>query len=287
MKNKIGFIVDSTFTLDADFITKYHVKVAKLAVLVNGEEVTEVTNKQIDKWLENGDKVTTSQPPVGVFAGFYDELIAEGCEKIAVFTLPSTLSGTYNGAVTAKKLISTPERDSDIVVIDSKTGSCGSAFIFKTFVEYLEAGMSFAEAVLKINDYTNHGKFMFIIDSLKTLKQNGRLGLIKYIVSKLLHLKPILSFKNNSLKLEKGAIVGYHRAKEYFLKTIEKYITAHPEKKIYVRIEAGNAREKGLDLEKTIKEQFPSVDTVYQGEISTIFQVHCGPGGIAMYVNAK
>lgn len=287
MKNKIGFVVDSTFSLDTDFITKYNVKVAKLSVLVNGEELEEINNKVIDECLAKGDKVTTSQPPVGVFASYYDELLASGCEKVAVFTIASTLSGTYNGAITAKKMITDAKRIDDIVIIDSKSGSCGSGFIFETFVEYLEQGMDFDEAVLKINEYTEHGKFLFIIDSLKTLKQNGRLGLIKYVVSKILHLKPILCFHKNNLKLEKAAIVGYHRAKEYFFKTIEKYIQTHPGKKIYARIESGNAPEKGMDLAQSIKKIFPDVDVIYKGEVSVIFEVHCGPGGITLYVNAK
>lgn len=113
-KNKIGIIVDDVCSLSEDFLKKHNVEVVKTRLFLRGVENLDGVNIY---QIMRKDKIIpkTSAPSPGQFLKAYEKSLEKN-NKILVITLSSKLSGTYNSALQAKKLLPNP---SLIEIVDS------------------------------------------------------------------------------------------------------------------------------------------------------------------------
>ena len=104
-------------------------------------------------------------------------------ERVYVVTLTSKLSGSYNSAVLGKNLYEEQYGDKNILVVDSRSASCGETQIALKLMELEEQGLTFAEITKKIRHFRNEMHTYFVLDNLETLRKNGRLTGIKAVVA--------------------------------------------------------------------------------------------------------
>lgn len=121
----------------------------------------------------------------------YMELFG-GEEDIYVVTLSSNLSGSYNSAMLAKKLYLEDKPNKNIEIFDSKSASVGQTLIAMKVKELVESGKEFSEVVRLINQYRDEMNTKFVLESLETLRKNGRLSNIKAILASALNIKPVM-----------------------------------------------------------------------------------------------
>lgn len=130
------------------------------------------------------------------------------CEEPNVFviTISGPLSGSYNSAVLAKSLYEEEYGKKNIAVIDSQSASCGQVNIALKIRELCEQGLSFDEVVAETLKYRDEMKTYFVLETLDTLRKNGRLtGLQAFFATKL-NIKPVMS-------AEKGVIIKLDQAR--------------------------------------------------------------------------
>lgn len=127
-------------------------------------------------------------------------------ENIFVITLSSNLSGTYNSAVLAKGLYEEEHGKKNIAVIDSWSASSGELNIGLMIRDLCEQGMPFEEVVEKAMQYTQHEmKTYFVLESLDTLRKNGRLSGLQAFFATTLNIKPVMGAdKGNIIKLDQA-----------------------------------------------------------------------------------
>ena len=127
-------------------------------------------------------------------------------ENIFVITLSSNLSGTYNSAVLAKGLYEEEHGKKNIAVIDSWSASSGELTIGLMIRDLCEQGMPFEEVVEKAMQYTQHEmKTYFVLESLDTLRKNGRLSGLQAFFATTLNIKPVMGAdKGNIIKLDQA-----------------------------------------------------------------------------------
>ncbi|MBS5065656.1 MAG: DegV family protein [Hungatella hathewayi] len=127
-------------------------------------------------------------------------------ENIFVITLSSNLSGTYNSAVLAKGLYEEEHGKKNIAVIDSWSASSGELNIGLMIRDLCEQGMPFEEVVEKVTQYTQHEmKTYFVLESLDTLRKNGRLSGLQAFFATTLNIKPVMGAdKGNIIKLDQA-----------------------------------------------------------------------------------
>ncbi len=115
-------------------------------------------------------------------------------EWIFVTTLSGELSGSYNSAVLAKQLYEEEHPDSGkkIHIFNSRSASCGEMQALLKAAEYAEQGMSFEEIVEKTDKFVYDDlKTYFVLESLETLRKNGRLSTMKALAATALNIKPV------------------------------------------------------------------------------------------------
>lgn len=127
-------------------------------------------------------------------------------DDIFVITLSSNLSGTYNSAVLAKGLYEEEHGKKNIAVIDSWSASSGELNIGLLIRDLCEAGTPFEEVVERAMQYTQHEmNTYFVLESLDTLRKNGRLSGLQAFFATTLNIKPVMGAeKGNIIKLEQA-----------------------------------------------------------------------------------
>ena len=112
-------------------------------------------------------------------------------DDVYVVTLSSKLSGSFNSALIGKDIYLEEEGAKNIHVFDSLSASCGQTNIVLKIMEYANAGLPFDEVVSKVEEYRDGMDTYFVLDSLETLRKNGRLTGIKALVAGNLNIKPV------------------------------------------------------------------------------------------------
>ncbi|WP_310604895.1 DegV family protein [Anaerosporobacter sp.] len=117
----------------------------------------------------------------------------EGTEDhVYVVTLSSQLSGSYESAMLAKRLYLEEHPDKKIEVFDSRSASIGQTLVALKAQELEEKGKSFEEIVREMNEFRNGMNTKFVLESLETLRKNGRLSNLKAVIASALNIKPVM-----------------------------------------------------------------------------------------------
>src|SRR5690554_7179201 len=98
--------------------------VARLTVTFDRKEYVDYVEIKADDFYQlmlgepNAD-IHTSQVSTGQFTELYEKVKSDGYDELLVITISSKLSGTYQGAILARELVS----DLNVEVFDSKSVS--------------------------------------------------------------------------------------------------------------------------------------------------------------------
>ena len=116
------------------------------------------------------------------------------CEAGHVYavTLSSQLSGSYNSAEIGRKLYLEEKGQKQIHVFDSRSASVGETLIAMKIQECEEAGLAFEEVVEAVETYIFRQNTYFVLETLETLRKNGRLSNLKAFVASALNIKPVM-----------------------------------------------------------------------------------------------
>lgn len=167
-------------------------------------------------------------------------------ENVFVITLSGPLSGSYNSAVLAKSLYEEEYGHKNICVINSESASSGQLNIALFIRDLCEQGLPFEEIAKEAESYRDRMNTYFVLETLDTLKKNGRLTGLSAFIATALNIKPVMGAeKGNIIKLDqaRGINKALQKMAEYVVKeggnTEEKrLVIAHvnaPERAEYVR----------------------------------------------------
>jgi len=127
----------------------------------------------------------------------YVEAYLGEAEHVYVVTLSGKLSGSYNSAELAKKLYLEEHRAKQIHVFDSCSASIGETLIAEKIQESEEAGKSFEEVIAETEKYIKDQQTFFVLETLETLRKNGRLSTVTATLASALNIKPVMTSNGN------------------------------------------------------------------------------------------
>lgn len=128
-------------------------------------------SQMVKDMLSNTEKTTTACPGVG------DWIDAFGNAKyVFCVTITSSLSGSYNSAMTAKQNYEETYPDRKVFVIDSLSTGPEMKLIIEKLQELILAGKEYDEVCTAIKQYMEHTGLIFILESVRNLANNGRVS---------------------------------------------------------------------------------------------------------------
>lgn len=100
----------------------------------------------------------------------------EGADEIYVVTMTSTLSGTYNSALVAKKMYEQSHPEVKIHVFDTLSAGPENRLLVEKLISLEKEGKTFDEIVEYGENYLKGTRLFFALKSLHNLVQNGRVS---------------------------------------------------------------------------------------------------------------
>ena len=137
----------------------------------------------------------TTQPSPQDFADVYEKL-SKDADGIVSIHLTSKLSGTYNSAVQAKKMV---KNKCPIEVIDTQTLTIAFGLMVIRASTMAKNGKSLKQIVDEVNKMIPNVHLLILFDTLKYLIKGGRIGKAKGLMGSILSVKPLLAVKDGEL----------------------------------------------------------------------------------------
>lgn len=188
---KIGVAVDGNSGIDYLERDK-DIRIFRSLLNIENEEFEDYVEISADDFYqrleENPDiNISTSQTSTGVILEMYEEMKASGYDEIIVVTISKELSGTYQNAVLAAKMI-----DIDVHIFDSKSVSYVQALMAITAKKMADEGHTVEDIMGELEFIRDHNHLYITVATLKYLVKNGRLSNVAGAIGSLLKLKPLL-----------------------------------------------------------------------------------------------
>lgn len=133
-------------------------------------------------------------------------------ENVYAVTLSSQLSGSYNSAVLGKNLYHEEKGEKNIHIFDSKSASIGETLAALKVEECEKSGMKFEDIIKTVEDYITGLNTYFVLESLETLRKNGRLSNLKAFVAGALNIKPVMGATQEGSICQLGQARGINKA---------------------------------------------------------------------------
>jgi fatty acid kinase fatty acid binding subunit len=199
-----AIVTDSTTSLPKGVRERPNVRVVPLSFSFGPKQTftdkIDLTEADFYEKLEKSSVFpTTSQPPIGAFVEAYEALPAY--DDVLVLTLSRKLSGTYDSAVSAARMV-----DQSVEVVDTKSVEIGSGLILLEALHVVDGGGSFEEVKRAVEAAIRHCRVLFAVGTLEYLEKSGRIGRAQRLLGTALDIRPVLS-------VEDGEVVPHKRAR--------------------------------------------------------------------------
>lgn len=128
--------------------------------------------QMVDDLSRYKGKSGSACPSVGAWIEAFGD-----AEEVYCVTIISTLSGSYNSALTAKKQYEEENPGRKVYVVDSFSTGPGMKLLVDKLRDFVKEKLSFEVICEKIEEYKKSTKLLFCLESLKNLANNGRVSM--------------------------------------------------------------------------------------------------------------
>lgn len=211
----------------------------------------------------------------------YLEAIEGEAEHVYIVTLSSEMSGSYNSALVAKSMYEEKNDDKQIYVFDSKSASVGQTLIGQKAAECEENGMGFKQVVEAVEKYIAEMHTFFVLETLETLRKNGRLSKFKERIANTLHIKPVMAATDTGNIMKLAQVRGMGKALSKMADCMMEMTKNYGEK--VLAISHCNCLDRALELKKEVEKRanFKKILVISMRGISTLY---ANEGGLIMCV---
>ncbi|HHJ8678951.1 TPA: DegV family protein [Streptococcus pyogenes] len=273
----IKIVTDSSITIEPELIKALDITVVPLSVMIDSKLYSDNDLKEEGHFLSlmkaSKSLPKTSQPPVGLFAETYENLVKKGVTDIVAIHLSPALSGTIEASRQGAEIAEVP-----VTVLDSGFTDQAMKFQVVEAAKMAKAGASLNEILAAVQAIKSKTELYIGVSTLENLVKGGRIGRVTGVLSSLLNVKVVMALKNDELKtLVKG------RGNKTFTKWLDSYLTKNSHRPI-AEIAISYAGEASLAL--TLKERIAAYynHSISVLETGSIIQTHTGEGAFAVMV---
>ncbi len=276
-------IIDSCGELTEELKNDGHYVNVALEMEVNGERIVDDKTFNQSEFLKK-----IKESPIGPKSSCpspesYMQLYKGEEEHIYVVTLSKELSGSYNSAELAKKLYEEEygENSKKIYIFNSRSASIGETLIGMKIQECEEAKMAFEDIVEKVEHYIDSQHTYFVLETLETLRKNGRLSNLKALVANTLNIKPVMGSTPNGEICQLGQARGMKKALKLMIEEVLKGVK--DSKSCTLGISHCNCPQRANEIKEEILKlaEFKKIVVVDTAGISSMY---ANDGGVIMAV---
>lgn len=229
---------------------------------------------------------TTSMPTPESYLRWIRDAEEAGYGEILCINMSSGTSGSYQGAVLAKRLYfeQYPESTIRLEIIDSVSMSHGTGWLIMKCARLREQGYTFDQLVAYCEKIKYRIKHFLSVEDLENLIRSGRISNTGAIIGKILSIHPIMTMKDT-----KGTIVakkhGHQHVLRYYIEEFMKRVDETESDFIIIGYTSDIQRAETLKTLLLHK-------TGYQGDVfimqmGVAVGTHVGLNGLSMFFAEK
>lgn len=278
---KIALVTDSTAGLTNEEIEKNNIIVMPIPVIIGDKEYfdgIDITSEKLFQTQREGAAFPkTSQPSMGKMIELYNRLISEGYEAIIDITLSGGISG-YNDTL---KNIAKNNPEYHLYPYDSNMTVRLQGYLVLAAAKMIKLGLQPEKIIKKLDEIRDTIDELFVVDDLNNLSRGGRLSNASAFIGTMLHIKPLLTFKD-------GQIVAFDkiRSMKRAVSKIQKLAlqrTAELSYKDKLRffVFYSNDLTQAKEIESFISSNFPELP-IDEAEFSPVIATHLGEKSVAI-----
>ena len=238
------------------------------------EDVT-LTQEQFYEKLQSDCTITTSQPAPGDVMDLWDRLLDKYDEVVYI---PMS-SGLSNSCETA--LMLAEDYDGKVFVVNNQRISVTQKRSVLDAIELAKQGRSGAEIRDFLEETKLESSIYITVDTLKYLKQGGRVTPAAAAIGTILNIKPVLQIQGEKLDSFAKAR-GFRQAKKIMLDAVEKDMRERfAGQKVHLQAAYTCSEADALEWKQEIEERFPGYQ-VDPDKLTLSIACHIGPGAIAI-----
>jgi DegV family protein with EDD domain len=195
-RSGVAVVTDSTTYLPRELIERWEIEEVSLYVGWGDDHRPEHEYDLDDfykRLRESDDLPSTSQPSVGDFLASFEPLAETGRDVVSIH-IASGLSGTYESASEAARVVADKGLPGRVEVVDGQTGAGGLGCMVLRAAQAAEQGMGVDDVVAEAQKTRKGLEMWFCLDTLEYLRRGGRIGAAQALVGTALKIKPILTF---------------------------------------------------------------------------------------------
>ncbi|HPB87681.1 MAG: DegV family protein [Thermotogae bacterium] len=274
----IGIICDTGSDINERVRSDDRVEVVPLKVILDEREHNDSENGLSEKVIayQKDYQAKTSLPALEEVKSAFYRLIDRGYDEIVGMNISSNLSGTHNVFKLAAKEILTERPNLKIRLFDSLSISIGTGLLILKTLQFVTDGLSFEEVGEKVAGMIpKKSKVMFIIPTLKHLKEGGRIGKVSATIGELLKIKPVICVGDDGIYYTLAKAQGMKNAVR---KIIEEFQRDFASEKVETAALYHSGDPQGIsDLLSSVVDVLKRSKVPYiEGQIAPSLVVHTG-----------
>ncbi|QLY40115.1 DegV family protein [Hujiaoplasma nucleasis] len=282
---KLGLMVCTNSAID--YIDhNIDVRVVRSTILLGDKEYVDYEELTADKFYDKLEEDSslfprTSMASTGKMLEFYETLRDEGCDTILFVTISSGMSGIYDNAMMAAKMV----EGVDVHVFNSKSvGYIECKMIFEAYKAYQE-GKSIDEIIKDLEYIRDNNHIYFAVNDLRYLVKNGRLTNAQAFMANILKIKPLLEINNEGKVVSIEKIRTFKKAVN---RVIEKFLEETENTDVEPFIIHANNPETAQYVREQVLEVRPEYKEIKDYLLTPAVGAHSGPGAITIgYIKTR
>lgn len=274
-------IVDSCGELTEEMKTSGRYETASLEIELQGKHIVDdetFDQAEFLKLVAESPECPKSSCPS---PERYMEAYHCDAEHIYAVTLSAELSGSYNSAVLGRNLYEEEYGEKKIHIFNSRSASVGETLIALKAAECEEKGMSFEETVETVEAYIEEQHTYFVLETLDTLRKNGRLTGLKSVVATALNIKPVMGSTPEGTICQLGQARGIKKALVKMVEQVAEDVKNSKDK--ILAIAHCNCRDRAEAVKNMILEKINVKDVIIL-DTAGISSMYAADGGVIVVV---
>lgn len=188
-------------------------------------------------------------------------------DEVFAMSISSGLSSTFNNLQIAAKELNSPK----LRIFDTQTFTIAYYALVKEAQKMIEAGTTLDELEKRLTELRGKVQIYTIVDDISYMVKGGRISVVKALLVKTLHIKPIIGVVDKKLAMvAKG--MGYNNAKKQMLRLV-----ANADRNLPLYYGHAHAPAQAEDFKQIFDFNF-----VENREIGPIIGTHGGPGCVGL-----
>lgn len=282
---KVAIVTDTNSGITEEEGVRLGVRVVPMPVLIDGKiyyEGVSLTSEEFYRYQAGNREISTSQPAPGDVMALWDQVLEE-YDALVYIPMSSGLSASCETAMALAE-----DYGGRVQVADNHRISLTQRDSVMDALYLAGAGCTAAEIKAELERIGLDSIIYIGVDTLKYLKQGGRITPAAAAMGSILHLKPLLKIEGERLDAF-ATVRGRKACQQKLIDAMKQSVEEYHKREWPVSVDTAGSfqtREESEAWLELARETFPE-EGVHYDPLALSIGCHTGPGAFGMAVSRR